>query len=98
MRTHRVGTVTLGAGLIIFGLLFVARMFIDVITYETALNLWPIIFILLGCEILIGHFQDKEGKLIYDKTAIVLIVFLTFFGMCMAGAQFMIEHVDYLYF
>jgi len=98
MRTHRVGTVTLGAGLISFGLLFIARIFTQLITYEIAFNLWPVIFILLGCEILVGYFKDKEGTMIYDKGAILLIILLTFFAMTMAGAQFIFEHAEHFYF
>jgi len=98
MKTRRVGTVTLGAGLILFGLLFISRIFTQVITYEFAFNLWPVIFILLGCEILVVYFRDKEGKMIYDKGAILLIMILTFFAMSMAGAQFIFEHAEHIYF
>ncbi len=97
MRTHRVGTVTLGIGLIVFGLLFIARIIIKSITYELTFNLWPVIFILLGSEILVGYFMDKEGKMIYDKAAIFLIFILALFAMFMAGAQFIFEHVNYYY-
>ncbi len=92
MRTRRVGTLTLGTGLILFGILFIVRIFTDLITYEMIFNLWPIIFILLGCEILLGYHKEKEGTILYDKAAIFLIIILAFFAMGMAGMQYIFEH------
>ncbi len=94
MRMHRVGTFTLGAGLIIFGILFIIRIFTNIISYQMVFKLWPVIFILLGCEILVGNFKEKEGNIIYDRSAIFLIMILSFFAMGMAEMQYIFENGD----
>lgn len=83
-KIHRVGTITLGGMLITFGVLFLLRIFIADLSYQLIFRLWPVIFIFLGCEILMANFKQKMEKLIYDKTAIALIIVLSFFAMGMA--------------
>ncbi|WFR59724.1 hypothetical protein QA584_11745 [Anaerocolumna sp. AGMB13025] len=95
MRMHRAGTFTLGFGLIIFGILFMIRIFTNIISYQTVFKLWPFIFILLGGEILIGH--RKEETIVYDGAAIFLIMVLTFFAMGMAGMQYLFENGRLIY-
>ncbi|MGF7146231.1 UDP-N-acetylmuramyl pentapeptide phosphotransferase/UDP-N-acetylglucosamine-1-phosphate transferase [Anaerotaenia torta] len=89
-KTHRVGTITLGGLLIIFGILFLLRIILPGVTYDLIFRLWPILFLFLGGEILFANAKSAD-KLIYDKTAIVLIVLLTFFAMGMAIADFCIN-------
>lgn len=84
MRIHRVGTLTFGILLVTFGILFLLRIFIPDLSYEFIMKLWPIIFILLGVEILLANMKPSESKLIYDKTAFFLIIVLSFFAMGMA--------------
>lgn len=90
-KIHRVGTVTLGGMLIIFGILFLLRLFIPGMTYDLIFRLWPILFLFLGGEILIANFRQQENKLLYDKTAFALIILLTFFAMGMAIVDFCIN-------
>ena len=92
MRTRRVGTFTLGSGLIIFGILFMLRVFTNIISYSMVFKLWPVLFILLGVEILLGHSKEKDGNIVYDGSAIFLIILLTIFAMGMAGMQFVFEN------
>lgn len=94
MRTHKVGTFTLGIILISFGLLFLLGSFIDSLSYEFIFKLWPIIFIFLGLEILLANFKKDEqvNKLVYDKTAFFLIIILSFFAMGMAIAELGIQY------
>jgi len=92
MKTHRVGTITLGGLLILFGVLFLLRIFIASITYGIIFKLWPIIFIILGIEILIANYKAKDSKLVYDTAAIALIIVLSFFAMGMAITDFCLEH------
>ncbi|BCJ95634.1 hypothetical protein acsn021_32030 [Anaerocolumna cellulosilytica] len=92
MRTHRVGTITLGTGLILFGILFFLRIITPIITYDLIFKIWPVLFILLGSEILISNSRNKEEILIYDKTAIFLVVLLTLFAMAMAAMQWLYEY------
>jgi uncharacterized membrane protein HdeD (DUF308 family) len=93
--THKVGTITLGSVLIIFGILFILSMFFQFISYDIIFKLWPIILIILGIEILIANIrQTNETGMIYDKTAIALIIILTFFSVGMAIAQLCVEYVN----
>lgn len=92
MRTRRVGTFTLGADLIIFGILFMLRVFTNIISYSMVFKLWPVLFILLGIEIIMGNTKEKESNVIYDGYAIFLIVLLTIFAMGMAGMQYILEN------
>lgn len=94
MKSHRVGTITLGAMLITFGILFLLRLFLVNLSYEFIFKLWPIIFIFLGLEILIANTRKTEEKMIYDKTAFALIIILSFFAMGMAITEFCITHVN----
>lgn len=94
VRVHRVGTFTLGCMLIFFGVLFMLRTTGFPLSYELIFRFWPVIFIFLGCEILLfqltGFIRVRKGeeiRLTYDKTAIVLLIVLTFFAMCMAAAE-----------
>ena len=93
-RTHRVGTFTLGGMLITFGIIFLLRIFISTISFGIIFKLWPIIFIFLGLEILIANFNQKEDKLVYDKTAFALIIILSFFAMGMSMVEFIMEQVN----
>ena len=93
-KTHRIGTITLGGLLITFGLLFLLRIFITSLSYGVIFKLWPIIFILLGIEILIANFRQQESSLIYDKTAFALIIILSFFAMGMSIVEFIINNID----
>jgi UDP-N-acetylmuramyl pentapeptide phosphotransferase/UDP-N-acetylglucosamine-1-phosphate transferase len=93
-RTHRVGTFTLGGMLITFGIIFLLRIFLSTISFGIIFKLWPIIFIFLGLEILIANFNQKEDKLVYDKTAFALIIILSFFAMGMSMVEFIMEQVN----
>lgn len=94
IKTHRVGTLTLGVSLITFGILFLLRLFVSSLSYAFIFKLWPAIFIFLGLEILIANHVQKENKLVYDKAAVVLTVILTFFAMFMSWMDFVIEHTE----
>ena len=87
-KTHKVGTITLGGMLIVFGILFLLRLFIPTMSYEMIFRLWPVIFIFLGGEVLIANFRQKEERMVYDKTAIVMVMLLSFFAMGMAVIDF----------
>lgn len=91
VKTHRVGTFTLGGILIIFGVLFLLRIFDIGITYALIFKLWPTIFIFLGGEILIANFKLQDDKIIYDKTAFALIFVLSFFAMGMAFIDYCMQ-------
>jgi thiol:disulfide interchange protein len=94
IKTHRVGTITLGFVLITFGLMFLLRIFLPYLSYSVIFKLWPLIFIFLGIELLIANFRQKEGKLIYDTMAVVLTVILTFFAMGMSVVDYIMEQIS----
>jgi uncharacterized membrane protein HdeD (DUF308 family) len=90
-KGRRVGTLTAGIVLIVFGLLFIARLFFPQIDYNFILSLWPVILVFLGIELLASFMVNKEEPMKYDVGAIVLIIILAFFAMAMAGAEFVIK-------
>ena len=91
IRTRRVGTVTLGLLLIFFGVLFMIHMIYPVLNYEFIFRLWPLVFIVLGGEVLAGSFRADE-RFVYDGAAIFLMIVLVAFAMTMAGADWMLAH------
>lgn len=93
---RRVGTVTFGLTLVTTGILFLANLFYPAFDYLMVYRFWPLILIFLGIEVLLGSRQksvevlNEEGKVveqskvIYDVPAILLMIVLTGFAMCMA--------------
>ena len=61
MRTHKVGTFTLGCTLVLFGVLFLVHLFGGVLTYSFIFRLWPVVFLLLGGEVLLSTLP-KTGQ------------------------------------
>ena len=91
-KTRRIGSMTFGLVLVIFGCLFLLHIVLPWLDYIVIFRLWPCIFIVLGIEILIGN--KREGvDFRYDKAAIFLIIVLTLFAMCLAGADIVLEGV-----
>lgn len=91
IRTRRIGTVTFGLLLIVFGVLFMIHMVYPMISYEFIFRLWPLVFIVLGGEVLAGSFRAEE-KFVYDGAAIFLMIVLIIFAMTMAGVDWMFAH------
>lgn len=91
IREHRVGTITFGVTLIGFGILFLLNILIESIGYSLILKLWPILFILLGIEVLFANTKGDKIHIIYDKTAFILIALVTVFAICMASMSQMIQ-------
>ena len=90
-KIRRVGTLTFGGMLILYGILFLARLFFTGLDYEMIFRLWPVLFIFLGFEVLLGNCR-RNTEFVYDKTAIVLLVFLTLFAFVMAWADLSLQH------
>ncbi len=96
IRVRRVGSITFGLTLIVMGILFLANLFFPEFNYLMIYRFWPIILILLGIEVLFStkerNFRviDENGKIVeqnqvvYDVPAILLMIILTVFFMCMA--------------
>ena len=90
-RTHRIGTVTLGLILVVLGILLLLRLIFPVLDYELIFRLWPVIFVVLGIEVLVSSWKP-EAQLQYDGAAIFLMVTLVVFAMCMAGLDWVFTH------
>ena len=88
-RSHRVGTITAGLSMIVFGALFLVYLLFDVLNYELIFSLWPFMLISLGVELLLSNFSKKS--IVYDKAAVFLLVTMTLFVMGMAVADVCME-------
>lgn len=90
VNIHRVGTITCGVILILYGILFLLHMVLPAMNYQKIFEFWPVILIMLGLEILAGCVkkQNDTQKYVYDFPAIVLIMLLAFFAMMMAAVDF----------
>ena len=94
VRIHRVGSITLGFVLIVFGTLFLLHLAFPLISYQFIFHLWPTILISLGVEVLAANlWEAKEMR--YDKGAVFLLMVMTFFTMCIAGMQLMMDQVSW---
>lgn len=94
-RTHRVGSVTLGLMLVVFGIVFLARIFVPSLTYDAIWHLWPCTLISLGIEVLVSTFRAEKSK--YDGWGILLIFLITMFTMGMAGMENMYNYYRYFW-
>lgn len=92
MKERRVGTVTLGGVLILYGIVFLLHTFVEGLSYYLIFQMWPVIFIVLGIEVLFAAFRWKEQEFKYDFAAILIICTLLVFAMGMAGMDWMYTH------
>lgn len=90
VQTRRVGTVTFGITLVCYGILFLVHIFVPTVRYSFIFRCWPVIFILLGLEILVESHKCKSGewKMIYDFPAVIMLGIMLFFAMIMAAIDF----------
>lgn len=98
LKGRKVGTFTAGLSMVVFGVLFLLRIYFPSINYRLILTLWPLILIFLGVEILISFFINKQEVMKYDGGAILLTIILTFFAMGMACAEFAIQNSHYYFY
>ena len=92
IKNRRVGTLTAGVSMVIFGVLFLLRLAVPAVTIRLIASLWPLVLIFLGVEILIAYALNKEGQMRYDAGSVVLIIALALFTVCMAAAQLTMEN------
>ncbi len=88
-RVRRVGTVTFGITLLCYGVLFLVHIFVPSLRYEYIFRCWPVVFILLGCEILWENRSSarQESKVVYDFAAVIMLALMLLFAMVMAAAD-----------
>lgn len=94
VHTRRVGSVTFGLTLICFGIMFLIHIVVPALRYDIIFRLWPIVFILLGIEILVeNHRSGQAGyKLVYDFPAVIMLVLMLFFAMMLAAVDYAMMH------
>ena len=94
IRTHRVGSFTAGLSMVVFGVLLLLRNVLEIMDYEIILELWPLILIGMGIELLLSNVI--KSKIVYDKGAIVLLFVMAMLVMMLAGADVCMKmFVDY---
>ncbi len=94
LRNHRVGTLTAGITLIVFGLLFLGRLIIPDLEYSFIMSLWPLVLLFLGIEVIVSYIVNKEEKVRYDCGAVALIILLTMFAMAMGGFELLTDYME----
>lgn len=68
MRIRRVGSITCGILMIVFGGLFMVHMFYPALSLALIMKLWPLILIALGSEMLISNIRRGDGhdRMVYE--------------------------------
>ncbi|MDR3595883.1 hypothetical protein [Clostridium sp.] len=92
LKGRRVGTLTAGIVLVVFGAMFLLRSVTTNINILLIASLWPFILVSVGIEIIAAYIINKEEKMQYDFGAIILVIILAFFAMGMGGVEFIITH------
>lgn len=97
-QVRRVGSVTFGITLLCYGFLFLIHIFAPMLKYQYIFRFWPVIFILLGCEILTENHKSKtqDCKIVYDFAAVAMLIIMLLFAMIMAIIDFDITHGSYI--
>lgn len=94
VQIRRVGTVTFGLTLICFGIMFLIHIVVPALRYDIIFRLWPLVFILLGSEILVENHKSgrAEYKFVYDFAAVIMLALVLFFAMMMAIVDYALTH------
>lgn len=89
MRTWRVGTLSMGVALLSMGLGLLYAQINEKLVLDWAARWWPLIFILLGAEVLWQSWQAKknDAKIAYDILGVFIIGILLCFGLTMEALR-----------
>lgn len=93
MKSKRVGSVTLGICLVVFGVLFLLSAFVDNLDYFSVIKFWPVVLISLGIEMLVYAFSKNSDNAKLDVPACILTCVLMLFSMCMAAAEYAVTQI-----
>lgn len=87
-RRWRVGTLSMGLSLLFLGMLIMISQWKGADVFETTLVWWPLIFILLGLEIVIYSLWFRgTGKMYYDVLSVLFVGFLAVCCLVFAGVS-----------
>ena len=95
-RSRKIGVLTLGVSLVVFGLLFLLRLFIPWFDYLYVMRFWPVILILLGVEVLVTALLPKaegEPRPKVDVLSVVVLFLTLFVAFALGAAQFALEQL-----
>ncbi|MEA1961080.1 MAG: DUF5668 domain-containing protein [Bacillota bacterium] len=83
MRQWRVGTLTMGLLLVFLGGALLFAQFNSVPVVDFFIRWWPLLFILLGIEVLLYSFMQKreESRIRYDIFSIFIILLIVISGL-----------------
>lgn len=93
---RRVGVLTLGLSLFIFGIMFFIRTINEGISFESILKFWPLILILLGIEVLISYFTNKEESYKLDVASVFILIGMFIFASGMAVIEQVVVNLEYI--
>ncbi|MDR1733375.1 MAG: DUF5668 domain-containing protein [Oscillospiraceae bacterium] len=92
LNKNRIGILTLGVCLIIYGIVFLMHAFIPAWNYADAIRFWPIVLIMLGLEVLANAiFRKKEDDAVplkLDGLSVILLVVVLVFAFALAATEF----------
>ena len=77
MRQRRVGTISMGILLMGLGILLVYARINMYDSLSVVIKWWPILFFLLGAEVLMyTYFSNNENKIKYDIFSILVVMII----------------------
>ncbi|MBS4220571.1 hypothetical protein KHA96_19925 [Bacillus sp. FJAT-49711] len=89
MRTWRVGSFSMGGALVFLGVFLLLQQVLDWDPAIALLSWWPVLFIILGIEILVylALFNKENSRVKYDFISIIFIGFIGTLGLGVALLQ-----------
>lgn len=87
MKNRRIGTISMGIVLILFGVLLLLSKVSSISGIEIFVSFWPVILIILGIEILYYVYKNKEEEkpIRYDIFSIFIVTAILMFNMAIYG-------------
>ena len=89
-RTHRVGSITAGLSMVVFGILSLLHTLFGVMSYQLIFSFWPVILIGMGVELLLSN--CVKAGIVYDKAAVFLLIVMICLAMGLAWADVSMEY------
>ena len=94
VHTRRVGSMTFGITLVCYGIFFLVHIFMPMLRYIFIFRCWPVVFILLGGEVLLENYlcRTQEWKMLYYFPAVLMLCAMLLFAMIMAAIDFVMYY------